>query len=128
MSNRLAEKIVEHLKWLIKYRSGASIGVFAARQNLSVIMTAITQYVAEIEDWGPTDHTSYNSFELAKQRLYLSHSILIDVYQKALSHPDNSHVDFDVSGYSKLYYDLELSSDDPYFDTIKRDYYNDVSN
>lgn len=121
------EKIVGTLKHRVKYRQGDSIGIRAAEQNVLPIMTAITQYVAEIESWGPTDCTTYNSFNLAKQRLYLMHNILIDLHQKPMSHPDWSHEQLDVGGYSTLFYDHELNVSDPYFNTIKRDYYNDVN-
>jgi len=121
------EKIVGTLKHRVKYRQGDSIIVYAAEQNVIRIMTAITEYVAEIEGWGPTDYTTYNSYNLAKQRLYLMHSILIEVVQKSMSHPDWSHDQIDVSNYSTLFMDHELNVSDPYFDTIKRDYYNEVS-
>lgn len=125
--DHFTDKIVGTLKHRVKYSQGDSILIKAASQNVIPVMAAITQYVAEIEDWGPTDYTTYNSFNLAKQRLYLCHNILIEVHQKAKSHPAWSHEQFDVSGYATFFYDLGLNADDPYFDEIKRGYYNEVS-
>lgn len=122
------EKIVGTLQHRVKYRQGDSICVYAAEQNVISVMTAVTSFVAENEQWGPTDCTTYSAFNLAKERLYLMHSILIEVNQKPMSHPDWSHMQLDVSGYATLFYDLELNVSDPYFNEIKRDYYNDVSN
>ncbi len=122
-----AENIIDTLKHRIKYNQADSILIRAAEQNIIPIMTAITQYVAEIEEWGPTDCTTFNSFNLAKQRLYFRYNILIDLHQKPMSHPDWSHEQLDVSGYSTLFCDHELNASDPYFNKIKRDYYNEVS-
>lgn len=127
-AERFASQIVTSLRHHVTYQQGASICIYAASQNVIRIMTAITEYVAEIEKWGPTDCTTYNTFDLAKQRLYLMYNILIEIRQKEHSHPDCGWIDKDVSGFSKMYYDLELNADDPYLDVTKRDYYNEVSN
>lgn len=127
-SKKFPDQIVEHLKWLVRNHRGASILIRAAQQNIIPVMTAISAYVAEKESWGSTDVTSYSVFDVAKQRLYLGNSILIDLHQKEMSHPDWSFVNVDCERYSTMFYDLELNVDDPYFNTIKRDYYNDVSN
>lgn len=121
-------RIVEHLRRCISNGQSSSILIYAATQNNIPVMVAITKFVAEIENWGPTDYTTFNSFNLAKQRLYMMHNLLLDLHQKPMSHPEWSHTQIEVGGYSTLFYDHELNADDPYFNEIKRDYYNDVSN
>lgn len=124
----LHDRIVMSIAHKVNNHLSASIGVFAAEQNVLPVMTAITQFVADIESWGPTDCTTFNSFDLARQRLYLKYNILLEVSQKEHSHPDWSFVSKDVRQYTEIFYDHELNMSDPYFNTIKRDYYNEVSN
>lgn len=126
-TNNFASKIIRHIEWLVRYNQGSSMLVQAAEQNVLHVMAAIVSYVANKESWGETDVTSWSTYEVAKQRLYLGHSILIDLVQKPMSHPDVSFVEFDTERYSKIFYDLELNASDPYFDSIKRNYYNEVS-
>lgn len=123
-----AGKVVAELKHCVDNGRGNSILIRVANQNVIPIMAAITEYVAKIDNWGPTDYTTYNSFNIAKQRLYLLNNIYVDVVQKPMTHPDWSHDQFEVGNYSTVFIDHELNADDPYFNVIKRDYYNEVSN
>lgn len=123
----LAESIVAHIAWCIKNFQSNAILLRLAEQNVSVVRGKIIEYVAKIEAWDHVDPSSYSSFEVASQTLYLKHNIFIRQEQKEMSSPDYSFMDTDVSGFNKLFYDLELNASDPYFGAITRDYYNDVS-
>lgn len=123
----IAKNVVSTVANNIRNHRGSAILVRVAEQNIPHVREGVTRYVAQIESWGETDVTSYNTFELAKQTLYLSYNILIEVHQKEMSHPDHSYTSVDVSGYNEFIYDLELNYTDPYFNVIQRDYYNEVS-
>lgn len=121
------DRLVASIHHTINNQRSASIGVFAAEQNVLPVREAVTKYVADIEGWGPTDCTTYNTYDLARQRLYLQYNILLEVVQKENSHPDWGFMIKDVTQYTEIFYDHELNATDPYFHTIKRDYYNEVS-
>lgn len=123
----ITKGIISHLTYCLRYRHSSAILISAAEQNVSLVMAEVVKFVAQNESWGETDPYSYSSFEVAKSCLYLKYNVLIDVLQKPMSHPDNSFMNFDVTGYNKVFYDLTLNASDPFFDTIKRDYYNEVS-
>jgi hypothetical protein len=124
---KLAESIVAHLEWCIRNFQTSAILIRLAEQNVSVVRGKIIEYVAQIESWDHVDPSSYSSFEVACQTLYLKHNIYIRQEQKEMSSPDYSFMDTDISGFNRFFYDLELNASDPYFGTITRDYYNDVS-
>lgn len=110
---KLNTEVVEHLKHCIKWHQSTAILVQAADYNVAHVMGAVTRYVAEIESWGETDYTSYSSFNVAKQSLYLKYNILLDIWQKPHGHPDYSHISLECRNYNRILFDLELNSDDP---------------
>lgn len=122
-----AEAIVKHIDWCIKNFQISSILIRSAEQNVPVVRAKIIEYVAKIEGWEHIDVNSYSTFEVATQALYLKHNIFIRLDQKEMSSPDYSFMDTDISGFTKFFYDLELNATDPYFGTITRSYYNEVS-
>lgn len=121
------EAIVKHIELSINNFQSSAILVRAAEQNVSLVRGKIIEFVARIDNWDFVDPSSYGSFEVACNSLYLKYNILVHVNQKEMSSPDYSFADFDIAGYTRVYYDLALNATDPYFDRIKRDYYNDVS-
>lgn len=124
---KFAESIVAHIAHAVKNFQTTAILLYVAEQNVSVVRGKIIEYVAQIEGWEHVDPSSYSSFEVATQTLYLKHNIFIRQCQKEMSSPDYSFTNADISGFNQFFYDLELNASDPYFGTITRDYYNDVS-
>lgn len=123
----LGDSVVAHIAHSIKHFQTSAILLYLAEQNVLTVRGKIIEYVAEIEGWEHVDPTSFSSFEVACQTLYLKYNIFISQCQKGMSSPDYAFTDPDISGFNKFFYDLELNATDPYFDTIKRDYYNTVS-
>lgn len=123
----LAGSVVAHIEWCVRNFQSSAILIQVAEQNTHVVRGKIVEYVAKVEEWSHVDPSSYSSFEVATQTLYLKYNIFIREQQKQMSSPDYNFFDADVSGFNKMFYDLELNATDPYFDVIKRDYYNDVS-
>lgn len=121
------EAIVKHIEYSINNFQSSAILIKAAEQNVSLVRGKIIEFVARIDQWEFVDTSSYSSFEVACSSLYLKHNILIHLCQKEMSSPDYSFTDFNSAGYTKVYYDHMLNATDPYFDLIKRDYYNTVS-
>lgn len=121
------DSIVNHIEFSINNFQSSAVLIRAAEQNIPLVRGKIIEYVAKIDNWEFIDTSSYSSFEVACNSLYLKYNILIHLHQKEMSSPDYSFTDLNCAGYTKVYYDLELNSTDPYFDKIKRDYYNDVS-
>jgi len=126
-STNFAEAIVKHIDWCVKNFQISSILVRSAEQNTHVVRAKIIEYVAKIEGWEHIDVHSYSTFEVAINALYLKHNIFIREEQKEMSSPDYSFMSMDISGFTKIFYDLELNATDPYFGTITRSYYNDVN-
>ena len=121
------DSIVSHIEFSINNFQSSAVLIRAAEQNIPLVRGKIIEFVARIDNWDFVDPSSYSSFEVACNSLYLKYNILIRLDQKEMSSPDYSFTDFDIAGYTKVYYDLALNATDPYFDHIKRDYYNDVS-
>lgn len=123
----LANLVVDHIDRCIKNFQSSAIYIQVAEQNELDVRAKVIEYVAQKENWSHVDPSSYGSFDVALQNLYLKHTIIVKMVLKPMSSPDYSFMDADISGYTKFFYDLELNATDPYFDVIKRDYYNDVS-
>jgi hypothetical protein len=123
----LGDSVVAHIAHCIKHFQTTAILLRLAEQNVSIVRGKIIEFVAQLEKWEHVDPNSYSSFEVACSTLFLKYNIFIRQDQKEMSSPDYAFTDPDISGFNKFYYDLELNATDPYFDVIKRDYYNDVS-
>lgn len=123
----LGESIIAAIDYSIRNFRYEAMLFKLAEQNISVVRGKIIEYVAKMESWDHVDPTSYGSFDVACQSLYLKHNILIRVEQKEMSSPSYSFTQFESAGFTKVFYDHELNASDPYFDVIKRDYYNEVS-
>jgi len=123
----LAGCVVAHIAFCIRHIQSSAVLVNAAEQNVPLVRRKLVECVAQIDGWSHVDPDSYSSYEVACQSLYLNHNIMVRLQQKEMSSPDYSFTDFDVSGFNKVFHDYELNASDPYFNVIKRDYYNEVN-
>lgn len=123
----LIASITNHIGYCIKHRNSSAIKLYIAEQNLTLLVSEINKFYITLKEWALTDTTSYSVFEVVKQDLYLNHSILIEVYQKPMSHPDSNHLDLDTEGYTKIYFDLDLNTSDPKLQADTKFYYADVN-
>lgn len=90
-----------------------SILMYVADRNTPSLIEAINRYVATKELWGETDLTSYSTFDVARQQLYLKYNVLLEWFQKPAAMPGYNHVSVATHGYSHVMFDLDFNKGDP---------------
>lgn len=107
------DDLINHLKLCVSNSIRDSILLYVADRNVPRLIEGVIKYVAEIEAWASTDTTSFSAFEVARQQLYLKHSIFIEWYQKPDNFEGHNHTKISSHGHNTIMFDLTPNSTDP---------------